>query len=168
MKAKDIKFLVLALVLIGLSSFLLSGKLEFFSALNAELPQKASSQSWKSFEGADGRFTVEYPSTWELQDKSSTQDCKSFRLSGGEGYIDLKWGDCGFGGACLPKWDKIEIRGDVFDVCHQVLDDGSEIWRDIGKILNEGAGFSADAVILPPIDSNKEVVFKILQTLHFK
>ncbi len=125
---------------------------------------------WKTYTSDKGKFSLQYPPDWKLDDSGINGDSiKSVIFSGNEGIVQIDYGQ-GFGGMCEQGYEKIEIGNKQFDVCHDVDNGvkgiGYEEWAIAGKQFGDIA-IGMFVTANPPYLSNRETILKILSTFKF-
>lgn len=132
---------------------------------------------WKIYTDPESYLTFQYPTTWRIDFQGKAQDDpdstagfklkKDITLSSVEGKIDIRWVDS-FGGACGDGYEKITLKKEVLDVCHETYPD-QELWWQISKEFkgDEILGVQIDSSANQPVDKNRETVLKILSTVEF-
>ncbi len=169
---------LIILVILGVVSFcLFTSK----SNITKEVSPKYASTNltnvvWNNYTQGIGKFSIQYPSTWTLEEKHEQSnreiddptEINTAILKGKEGEIVLQWGPMGFGGGC-DHWEKIQLRDGTSDVCRVVDHSASKrYWNGISRPgpydTNEVSfGARAEASSLDEYDA--EVIEKILSTL---
>ncbi len=132
---------------------------------------------WKTYTDPEGFLTFQYPGNWRIDFQGKAQDDldstvgfklkKDIILSSVEGKIDIRWVDS-FGGACGDGYEKISLKKETLDVCHEKYPD-QELWWQISKEFkgDEILGVQIDSSADEPVDKNREIVLKILSTVEF-
>ena len=124
---------------------------------------------WKTYINNEGKFSLEYPSHWKLDDRSNEGYIeygpnKNVIFTGEEGYLQVSYGNS-FGGMCPQGYEKIQIGSKEFDVCHSVEND-IENWSVSGK---QFGNFAIGMFITAnkPYLSNRVIILKMLSTFKF-
>lgn len=161
--------LLFIVVLLAVGGWLIySGKIQTprFNTKSEKSQVSNTRESWQVFSGADGKFSINYPPTWEVTKMPESEDFIGMKLEGKEGYVDLMWGG-GLGGACPSGYEKLQVKNREIPVCHEFMEDETEHWRDISRDLDKETGFSGRGVAYTPVSKNRETILKILSTLDF-
>lgn len=131
------------------------------AALGSSVPD-----NWQTYLNPLG-FSIRYPSNWKQQTvpEQSGETIHTVTLLGPEGNVDLHWG-VGFGGACPQGYTTVKVAQGELPTCYALLADGTEVWAQMGKIL-EATSFSADARTSNANPTSHDLVLQILSTLDF-
>lgn len=113
---------------------------------------------WKTYRNEEAKFQIKYPPTWELKflDEWGNPDST---LVGKEGKIQFIWGE-GLGGGCDREFENVTLKNGAVPSCH-ILDDKTESWAGFRP---DNIGVDTHAYVNQPINSNREVILKILET----
>lgn len=168
----SVAVLIILLLVVFMGWAVYSGKINVSQGSKKQEKQQTTTvaspqDKWQTFKGAGGKFSIDYPPAWKVTKMPGTEDFTSMRLEGKEGYVDLMWGT-GFGGWCPSEGnEKLQVKNEELPVCHEFMEDGTEHWRDISKVLDKETGFSGRGVAYTPVSKNRETILKILSTLDF-
>jgi len=133
--------------------------------INAPPPQAPNpTADWKTYESAEGKFSLQYPPAWGVDDQSKTSDSlKNVIFAGSEGMVEISYSGAA-AGSCNQTFQKILIDSKSFNVCHTSATD-HESWvittddksTNISMLANANKGDKA----------GQDLIFKILSTLKF-
>ncbi len=127
---------------------------------------EVSIAGWKTYASNQGKFSLSYPPDWQVDvNSASTDPITSVIFSGDQGVFQVDYGQ-GFGGVCQSGYEKLEIGGQQFDVCHYIRDDDTEHWDVSGK-FRDNLGLGLFVAANPPHLANRDVILKILSTFKF-
>lgn len=172
-----ISICILLFVLVSIVVFL------FYRHLSEEKVQKydPASLSWqgssKLYMNHIGNFTIEYPSTWTLNESHTVSnrvvdnpnEINTAKLTGKEGEILIEWGPMGFGGGCDPKDHKMfSIKNKTVDICQSIDDQGNEYWAGIGNgHTDDSIAEIIYAEAYKPYSINAKIIEEILANIIF-
>ncbi len=130
---------------------------------NAQAPAQPvvnTPTSWQTYTSKDGKFSISYPSNWQLSTTVGKNPMNIVYLIGDEGSFQIDYGT-GFGGACPQGYEKMPLGGLQFDSCNSVANDVKSWVLD----SNRGAsGIGMFVTANKPYASNEALILKILST----
>lgn len=131
--------------------------------------------TWNTHTQGAGKFTIQYPSTWVIEEKhivsneevNDQSEINAIILKGKEGQITLSWGVMGFGGGCDEKYHtQLQLKDEILkDICSGIDDStGKWFWSQIypsgyGPALGVHAEANSGSM------HDAEVIKKIFSTL---
>jgi hypothetical protein len=118
--------------------------------------------TWQTYTNKEGKFSIKYPSNWELSTSVKSTPLSMTFLIGTEGSIQIDYGT-GFGGACPQGYEKMDLGGMQFSSCHSVDENGAENWV-LDSNINSPSGIGMFVTANKPYLSNENLVLKILST----
>jgi len=131
--------------------------------------QDSDVKDWKEYSNSEGGFSLKYPSSWVIDDKTSEGSIeygppKNVIFTGGQGILQVSYGT-GFGGMCEQGYEKLLIGNKNFDVCHEVIED-VERWSATAEHLGK-YGVGLFITVNKPYLYNRDIIISILSTFKF-
>lgn len=130
-------------------------------------PTTDQTTNWRTYNYSDVGFSMQYPPTWTSNANVANYAPVAEYLKGSEGSVTIRFGT-GFGGGCGQiNHQQVQIHNESLDSCHSVNSDGTETWREFGKVISSTMSVDIMATVNAPYTSNRNIVLKILSTITF-
>jgi TolB protein len=131
-------------------------------------PDTAPAAVWQTYTNAEAGFSIQTPPTWSQQTLPDQNDgaIHGEAFTGAEGGVEVYWG-VGFGGACTTGTVAVQLAQGETTACYTKNSDGSEVWSQIGYVVDGGNSFSVRAYTSDAQQSSHDLVLQVLATLTF-
>jgi uncharacterized protein len=130
--------------------------------------QTAPASDWQTYTDAEAGFSIQTPPDWSQQTLPDQNDgaIHGESFSSPEGGVEVYWG-VGFGGACTTGTVLVQLAQGEEQACYTQNSDGTEVWSQIGYVVDGGNTFSVRAYTSDAQQSSHDLVLQVLSTLTF-
>ena len=129
----------------------------------------AAAGNWQWYVSQEVGYALQAPPTWNEQTLPDQNEgaIHGMGYSGVEGGVEVYWG-AGFGGACPGGTQPVTLAQGEAPACYARQDDGTDIWSQIGYVVDGGNSFSVKAYTSDAQPSSHDLLLQVLATLTFR